>query len=302
MPRVLEIGEDRPHGGSGFAVLSVSHARLHGDFLKRSVAVVMEQEVLGLIVGHVDIGIAIAIEIARGHTHGAANVFGDAGLFADICEGAVAVVVEQHVGAAGIIERAGIVVGSIVGAVLRIELHVASDEEIHAAVVIVIQPGGADRPARHIQAGLGGDVFEGAIAFVAVQRDVAVAGDQQVHKAVVIEVGGDDGGAEEIPADAGLFGDVGEFAVAVVAIEMIVRSCLRRFAQRVRMDIVAQRLAGCDVEVRQAVVVVVEPDAAGAGAFEQRAQLARAEAVGELDAGGGGGVFEADGYRGLVGG
>ena len=116
----------------------------------------------------------------------------------DIREGAVAVVVEQHIGAAGVIERTGIVVGGVIGAVLGIELHVAADEEIHAAVAVVIQPGGADRPARHIQAGFGGDILEGAVAFVAIERDVAVAGDQQVHIAVVIEIGGDGGHAEEV--------------------------------------------------------------------------------------------------------
>jgi hypothetical protein len=131
---------------------------------------------------------------------------------------------------------------------------------------------------------------------------MAVAGDQQVHKAIVIEVRGDGGHAEEVRADAGRVRDIGEFAVTIVAIEMIVRRRCRRLAQRIGMDVVAQRPAVGHVEVGQPVVVVVEPDAACTGAFEQRAELARADAVGELDAGGGCGIFEADGDDGLVGG
>ena len=41
--------------------------------------------------------------------------------------------------------------------------------------------------------------------------------------------------------------------------------------------------AADDVKVQQAVVVVIEPDGAGAGALQQRAEFLRAEAVGEVD-------------------
>ncbi len=51
------------------------------------------------------------------------------------------------------------------------------------------------------------------------------------------------------------------------------------------MHRVIERTAVDDVEIGQAIVVVVEPDAAGAGAFEQRSQLRRTEAVREVDAG-----------------
>jgi hypothetical protein len=61
--------------------------------------------------------------------------------------------------------------------------------------------------------------------------------------------------------DTGLFGDVGEGAVAVISVEMIVRSDGRRLLQRVRMHALLERLAADYVEIRQTVVVVVEPDA-----------------------------------------
>ena len=70
------------------------------------------------------------------------------GFLAHVGESAVAVVVQQKIGLGLVIQRAGIVVGGVVGAVLRVELHVPADEQIDAAVAIVIQPGGADGPAR----------------------------------------------------------------------------------------------------------------------------------------------------------
>ena len=75
---------------------------------------------------------------------------------------------------------------------------------------------------------------------------------------------------------------------------MVVRRSRGRLLERIRMHAVFQRLAADHVEIGQSVVVVIEPDAAGAGAFEQRAEFLRAEAVGELNAGLCGGIFEAD--------
>ena len=67
---------------------------------------------------------------------------------------------------------------------------------------------------------------------------------------------------------------------------------LRLLLQRIRMHARFQRLAAGDVEIEQPIVVVVEPDAAAARAFQQRSQLLRAEAVRELDSGGRSRIFE----------
>ena len=103
------------------------------------------------------------------------------------------VVVEKEIRIGLVIQRTGIVVGGIKGAIGGIELHVASDEEIQAAVAIVVQPGGADGPTFHVEAGLGRDVFERSVAAVAIERYVTVGGDQQIGVAVVVEVGCDRG-------------------------------------------------------------------------------------------------------------
>ena len=57
---------------------------------------------------------------------------------------------------------------------------------------------------------------------------------------------------------------------------------------------IVQRASVDHVERLQAGVVVVEPDASGAGAFQQRSQLPRPEAVREVDACLIGGVFKAN--------
>ncbi len=151
---ILEVHEDRPHGGRRFAILPERGVGVGGDFLEGAVALVVEQEILGLVVGHVDIGIAVAVEIGGGHAHGAARKCRDAGLLADIDERSVTGVVIQEVRVARVIERPGVVVGGVVGAVLRVELDVAADKEVDAAVAVVVQPRGVECPAFHVQPGL----------------------------------------------------------------------------------------------------------------------------------------------------
>ena len=69
---------------------------------------------------------------------------------------------------------------------------------IDAAVAVVIQPGGADRPAGNLDAGFRGHVLERSVALVAIQDRPAVAGDEQVHEAVVIVIGCDRRHAEQV--------------------------------------------------------------------------------------------------------
>ena len=64
---------------------------------------------------------------------------------------------------------------------------------------------------------------------------------------------------------------------------MIVWRNRRRLLQRIRMHAVFERFAADYVEIRQSIVVVVEPDATRAGAFQQRSKFLCSEAVGELN-------------------
>ena len=184
----LKVRKDRTHRRCGFAILPKGRACLVANFLERPVMLVVKQEVFRAVVGHVDVVPAVVVEVCRRHSHGAAHISGDAGLFADIGEGAVTVVVVELVGLALVIQRSRIVVRRVVGAVFGIELDVAAHEEIDAAVLVVVEPRGTDGPAVHLDAGLRGRVGEVAVAVVVIENGLAVAGDQQIDEAVIVVV------------------------------------------------------------------------------------------------------------------
>src|SRR5208283_2764991 len=104
---VIGVEEYGAHGRRGFAVLPERCAGFGSDLFERAVFFVVEQEVLGLVVGDVDIGVPVAIEVARGNSHRAALERRNAGLFADIDVAALAGVVKQQIGIAFVIERPG---------------------------------------------------------------------------------------------------------------------------------------------------------------------------------------------------
>jgi hypothetical protein len=89
---------------------------------------VVEEKILCLVVGHVDVGIAVAVKVRRGHAHGPAFVSADSGLIRHVGERSIAIVVVETIGIGSVIKRAGIVIGRVVIAVLRIELHIPSHE------------------------------------------------------------------------------------------------------------------------------------------------------------------------------
>ena len=123
-----DVRKYRPHRRGRLAILSIGNTGVAGDLFKCPVMLVMEEKVLRAVVGDVDVGPAIAVEVSRSHAHGAADGCANAGLLGHIGEGAVAVVVEQLVRLALIVERAGVVIGGIIVVVVRIELHIAADK------------------------------------------------------------------------------------------------------------------------------------------------------------------------------
>jgi hypothetical protein len=86
-----------------------------------------------------------------------------------------------------------------------------------------------------------------------------------------------------------LRGDIGEGAVAIVAVEMI--GGIGAIGVGVVGD-AFEVAAAEDIEVEEAIVVVVEPDAAGAGGFENGTEFLFAEGMLEADFGLLGDVFE----------
>ena len=195
---------------------------------------------VGVHVGHEEVEVAVAVDVAPGDPHAGAAV-DDAGRGRPLAEGAVALVVVEGV------------LPELVG-----------DVEVGPAVVVVVGPGGGHAPARVADACVPGDVGEGAVAVVAVERAgdavggrvvgprrgrllVAHAHDVEVEEAVAVVVG-DRRHARPAPGrDARRRAHVDEVAAA-----------------RVVEEPVAAARRG-DEEVGPAVVVVVEEDGAGRG-------------------------------------
>src|SRR5207248_11463033 len=101
-----------------------------------------------------------------------------------------------------------------------IEVDVSCDEQIQAAIGVVVGPRGARAPSPGGDTGLSGDIGERAVAVVPNQDVAAVEGEIELRKAVVVVGADGDALAPPASADAGLLGDIAEGAVAVAVIEV----------------------------------------------------------------------------------
>ena len=81
----------------GFAVAVEAHAGAVGDVDERAVPVVAVEKVPHHVVRDVDVGVAVAIEVAERHAEALAGGIGDARRLRDVGERAVAVVAKQPV-------------------------------------------------------------------------------------------------------------------------------------------------------------------------------------------------------------
>ena len=238
---VGEVPFGDAHAGGLAAAFVEGVAGGKGDVFEGAIALVEIEVVRRGVVGDEQVGFAIAVDVDEERGEAIVGVLiGDAGVLADISEGAVAVVVEevvrlalepvrptQHVDAEEGAERerdAAIALQRLAG---EVPMHVAGDEEIEATVAVEIAPGGAGGPIAERHASLRGDIGEGAVVIVAIEAILSEVGDVDVGPAIVIEVADDGAEAPAIVGDAGLRGDVGEGAVVVVVEEGGVRrGCL----------------------------------------------------------------------------
>jgi len=138
------------------------------------------------------------------------------------------------------------------------------------------------------------DIGKMAISVVVIENDLAEARDQQVFISVVVVVGCGHCDRIHIRIESGLRSDIGKVRVTIVAIKMVVRRRVGLVLQGVGVHRIVERAAAHHIERGKAGVVVVEPDAASAGPFEQRPQLGGAKAVRKVDVGWIRGVFESN--------
>ncbi len=143
------------------------------------------------------------------------------------------------------------------GLVRHVVVNVAGDEEIEAAVAVVVSPGCAGGPVAERHACFFGDVGEGAVVVVVIEAVLAEVADVDVGPAVVVIVGDGDADTPALVGNAGFFGDVGEGAVVIVVKERSF-GCGGFSGQGVGGGAVDE------IDVEPAIVVVVDEADAGA--------------------------------------
>ena len=167
----IEVSDGDAHAGLGLAIGRVGDAGFDGHILECAVLLVLVEGGGGGVVGDVDVGPAVVVEVgdADAESIGADGVE-DAGFFADVGEGAVSVVVIEDVFAAlqagrpagdldALVGAAG---GGGVGRGLDVEVDVVGDEEIEVAVAVVVEEGAAGVPA-------GGGLEQAGVAVTSVK-------------------------------------------------------------------------------------------------------------------------------------
>ena len=189
-----------------------------------------------------------------------------AGGFGHVGEGAVAVVVVESVGQAIIeigmaMEQSARPWIAACRLFFRIPRHVIDHEQVEPAVAIVIEPAGGHGPGFAVNPSLGRDVFEGAVAAVAVENVAAHAGDEQIGMAVVIVIGGCHAHAVTLSRDPGLGGDILENAIAAIAVKPIPEA-------RIGFVEAGLRRAVGEENIQQAIAIVVEQRDAAEHGFD----------------------------------
>src|SRR5262249_39268426 len=100
-------------------------------------------------------------------------------------------------------------------------VHEAADEEVEAAIVVVVEPRSAGGPAWSREAGFFSDIRESAVLIVLVEDALSIRSDEDVGPAVVVVVPYGNAHAESSAGHASFFSDIGERAVAIVLVERI---------------------------------------------------------------------------------
>ena len=171
---------------------------------------VVEELIRGVVVGHEDVRITIAIVIGDRHTHTATDARRNARLSGDVSERAVPIVAVKRIGqgfaVAWIANDSSAVLSIREARALRLRVPpaVIRDEEIKQTVVVVVQPGGGYRPhpfafvEAALEAGFDGHFGEGAIPVVVEQLIPTDSSYEQIRTPIIVIIS--DGRSDAIPA------------------------------------------------------------------------------------------------------
>ena len=195
------------HARLGAAVLAVGQTRGGADFAEAESALVAEEEVRLGVVGHVDVGVAVGVEIGEHHPEARQAVPGDPGRVPGRREPAAAEIAVEAVGLAGDPLGPAVAAQPLVpapepaaGGIVEIELHVVDHVEVQEPVAVEIPEGGARAPAAVVHPRRPPGLGEGLSAAIEVEAVGAPVGDVEIGVAVVVGVAH---GAAHAPAGVG---------------------------------------------------------------------------------------------------
>src|SRR5262249_34594680 len=179
------------HAREGLSIFVVPDSGEQSHVGESPVAVVVIEKTLHRIVGHENVGKAVAIVIGERDPEPFAAGIRDSGLFGHVRKGSVAVVLIQNIGHAFVVIRMTIrpIARSVFSADavgLEAPIEIASHEKIKLAIVIVVKKSCACAPTARANSRLLSHISEGAIAIVVIQDIAAISGDINILKAVVV--------------------------------------------------------------------------------------------------------------------
>ena len=289
VPVAVDVAQCNAHSRLADSEPIVGRAEQHRVVLELAGAAVHPELVRVGVVGNVDVGQSVLVQVRGGDPQ--AGVFDqrDAGRPAALDETRPAPVPVEDIGLALELLRTAVVHPPALDLALPrlVPLDVAGDVEVEPAVEIRVEEHRRGRPAGRRHAERGRRVDEAAAALVPVEHVGAQIRDVQVEVAVVVDVA-----------------DRGAHAVARV-VEPRIRGRVRETAARaLPVEAIATRLAGDlaarvrEVEIEQAVAIGVERRHAAAHDRRHRVRPRRAGRVDEVEAGLAGHVDEPHAARG----
>src|SRR5215475_205239 len=216
---------------------------------------------------------------------------------ADIIECAVSIVAVENVGHPVVNVRMTID-ARISGkrtefVVIHAEVDVVRHEEVNVPVIIDVAKCATRAPELRPDAGFLGDVGKRTVSIVVIQLVSAKAGDVEICPAIVVVIGRTRSHAEAGHTNTGLRGHIGERTVLIIAVQTMPGS--RRFL------LVGEGTTIHKENIRPAIVVVIEDDAAASHRFGHVLLRTRAVFVLKSDSRSGGDVREMHRYLLLPG-
>src|SRR5258708_24744143 len=195
----IVVGGGDAHTSLGLAIRTERTTCLDRDVFKRSVLFIVVERARGRVIGDVNVGPAVVVEIGNKNAQAVGAVGAEySSSFGDVSESSVAIVVVKNILAALKSSRTAGDHHSFVEAWAgfghwrrgQIHIDVVSDEEIQPSVAVVIYESAASVPARAFSrhSRFLADIGKRSVAIIVVKNILAVVSNTQIVPAVVVIV------------------------------------------------------------------------------------------------------------------